>query len=142
MDANQDPKWLAYLYHRHSQTELTDWTRQLRFFRFCRAIGGHANDGDELLCAVRCADDAARAALFGALGLSQTGRVVLAGVTVFCSVRLGRLELSLFGAAGDPYEVTQADVDNALRVEPLLEPHAANILVPPRAGEHCFSPPV
>ncbi|MFI6318714.1 hypothetical protein ACIBG8_14390 [Nonomuraea sp. NPDC050556] len=29
------------------------WARELRYFRFCRAYGGHANDGDHLLAALR-----------------------------------------------------------------------------------------
>ena len=43
--------------------------------------------------------------------------------------------------AGDPYEVTRADVDNALRVEVRLVPLAAAVLVPARPGKHCFSLP-
>ena len=52
MGESNDPKWLAYLYRDHSYDELARWTRSLRYFRFQRAIGGHANDGDELFCAL------------------------------------------------------------------------------------------
>ena len=50
---NQDQRWLDWLYERHSQTELTEWALSLEYFRYCRAYGGHANDGDELKVALR-----------------------------------------------------------------------------------------
>jgi len=140
MADEQDAKWLSYLYREHRQAELEEWTRELRFFRYCRALGGHANDGDELVCSLRCPDPATQSRLLAALGLAATGRATLGGASVFVCLRGSQLELVLSGAAGDPYQVTRADVDQALRVEALLEPLAADSIVPPRAGKHCFSP--
>jgi hypothetical protein len=48
----EDPRWDAYLHERHSPEELRGWARSLAYFRFCRAFGGHANDGDCLRAAL------------------------------------------------------------------------------------------
>jgi hypothetical protein len=37
-----------YLFERHSESELRDWASRLKYFRYFRAHGGHANDGDSL----------------------------------------------------------------------------------------------
>jgi hypothetical protein len=43
-----------YLFERHSPDELRAWARSLRYFRFCRAYGGHSgDDGDQLMVALR-----------------------------------------------------------------------------------------
>lgn len=36
-----------WLFKQHAKQELSVWLRQLRYFCFKRALGGHANDGDE-----------------------------------------------------------------------------------------------
>jgi len=36
-----------WLYKKHSKQTISEWLRQLRYFYFKRAWGGHANDGDE-----------------------------------------------------------------------------------------------
>lgn len=41
-------RWQQYLFEEHPETELRAWARRLKFFRFFRAFGGHANDGDSL----------------------------------------------------------------------------------------------
>lgn len=41
-------RWTQYLYEQHSETELRDWVTTLHMFRYFRAYGGHANDGDSL----------------------------------------------------------------------------------------------
>ena len=38
----------SHLFSDHAELTLRDWARRLRIFRFCRAFGGHANDGDSL----------------------------------------------------------------------------------------------
>ncbi len=166
----QDPKWLAWLYRNHSHDELTRWTRTLRYFRFQRALGGHANDGDLLLCALRSQNDADVTEICTALGISvkplaadalesgremnepnrygarnqwrsliaQPGLVVIAGVEVSVWVCAEQTELSLSGAAGDPFEVTELDVQNALQIETVLTKLVDRVLLPPRTGEHCF----
>ena len=68
-DAAHEPRWLDYLFHRHPPAELGAWARRLRYFRFCKAIGGHANDGDQLVAALRYADAADLRHLLAQLGL-------------------------------------------------------------------------
>jgi hypothetical protein len=41
-------RWQQYLFESHPEPQLRDWAQRLRLFRFCRAYGGHANDGDSL----------------------------------------------------------------------------------------------
>jgi hypothetical protein len=50
-----EEQWRRYLYEEHSEQTLRRWTRRLSIFRFCRAFGGHAGDGDQLLAAFRYA---------------------------------------------------------------------------------------
>ena len=40
--------WYHYLYQDHEKEKLESFARRLKLFRFCRAVGGHANDGDSL----------------------------------------------------------------------------------------------
>jgi hypothetical protein len=70
MDYPKDPKYAAYFFRRHSFEELQAWTERMRFFRFCRAIGGHANDGDMLLAALRVESEADLVAVAAALGIA------------------------------------------------------------------------
>lgn len=41
-------QWFRYLYEQHTEAELKNWASRLRYFRYYRAYGGHANDGDSL----------------------------------------------------------------------------------------------
>lgn len=45
--------WSRYLFASQSESTLREWAARLRFFRFFRAYGGHANDGDSLDAAFR-----------------------------------------------------------------------------------------
>jgi hypothetical protein len=44
MEYPKDVKFARYFFREHSFDELEEWTRSMHFFRYCRAIGGHAND--------------------------------------------------------------------------------------------------
>ena len=44
-----EERWRRYLYEEHSEQTLRRWAERLSIFRFCRAYGGHAGDGDDLL---------------------------------------------------------------------------------------------
>jgi hypothetical protein len=46
-------RWKQYLFEAHPEATLGSWARRLRLFRFFRAYGGHANDGDSLDVAYR-----------------------------------------------------------------------------------------
>jgi hypothetical protein len=174
MNCVREPKYAAYFFRPHSYEELRRWTERLSFFRFRRALGGHANDGDVLLAALRVRSEAELVALARTVGIplrelppdaaeqvvgavyslaelaqiptrieayprfAQPGHIALAGVGCWCWIYEGRLELSLSGAAGDGYEVTEADVENAVAVEALLAPVAGYVLDPPLENERCF----
>ena len=171
----EDPKFAAYFFRRHSFAELQEWTEALRFFRFCRAYGGHANDGDDLRAALRVDSEDDLITLAAGLGIAlrelpasapqpqpglsysieefaafrsrveayprfeQPCHVALGGVPCFVYVHRGRLELSLSGADGDPYEVSQRDFQHALKLEALIAPFAARIIDPPLDGDRCFT---
>lgn len=67
--STEDARWEAYLYERHSREQLRHWARSLAFFRFCRAFGGHANDGDCLRVALAVASEQHLCDLFAQLGI-------------------------------------------------------------------------
>lgn len=46
-------QWQRYFFRAHSEAELREWVSRLRLFRYFRAYGGHANDGDSLDVAFR-----------------------------------------------------------------------------------------
>lgn len=46
-------KWL---FEQHAKSTIRAWIRQLRYFYFKRAWGGHANDGDEFQVAFTYTD--------------------------------------------------------------------------------------
>lgn len=48
MNGTPQDRWEQWLYQDHSPEELRAWSQRLHWFRFCRAVGGHANDCDEL----------------------------------------------------------------------------------------------
>jgi hypothetical protein len=53
--SSPEARWRGYLHEAHSEQTLRRWARRLSIFRFCRAYGGHANDGDQLLAVFRYA---------------------------------------------------------------------------------------
>ena len=60
------------MYQDHSEAELRRWATLLRHFRFCRAIGGHANDGDSLEVALSCGSEAELLEICTQIGLTLT----------------------------------------------------------------------
>jgi hypothetical protein len=94
-------RWQDYLYRSHSEAELADWARRLDHFRFCRAIGGHANDGDALLVALRYSSAADLESLWRELGVT-----CLPAGTCQCAVRGSRAASERVGRA---QRITMAD---------------------------------
>lgn len=170
-----DERWNLYLFERHDRQQIAQWARRLRYFRFCRAVGGHANDGDELLVAIALQTEAGLLDVYAALGIvrdvvapdspqpvpgvaytaeayqrfvsivpgthgiRQPGFVELAGQPVYAHAQANRLEISL-SDTDFPYDVTEAAVRSAERVETLLAPLAGRLIDPPRASRHCVCP--
>jgi hypothetical protein len=66
---SEESRWQSYLYETHSEPTLRSWCRSLKYFRFCRAYGGHANDGDQLLLAIRLLSEHDLFEIFSALGI-------------------------------------------------------------------------
>ncbi|MCC4622743.1 hypothetical protein LL965_22935 [Xanthomonas cassavae CFBP 4642] len=72
--------WSRWLSEEHSEMQLRAWVGRLRVFRFVRAAGGHAHDGDRLLAAfgypllqmLEQADSAPRDGLINAAGKRNT----------------------------------------------------------------------
>jgi hypothetical protein len=64
-----DSRWLAYLYQTHPPEQMRRWVPSLRYFRFCRAFGGHAGDGDSLRAAVRATTEAQVRTVLDGLGI-------------------------------------------------------------------------
>jgi hypothetical protein len=58
-----------WLFEQHSKHTIKEWLRQLRYFYFKRAWGGHANDGDEFQVAFSYSDRQDLISKFGQLGL-------------------------------------------------------------------------
>lgn len=149
--SHRDPRWLGYLFSCPSRAELRAWVRRLRYFRFCKALGGHANDGDHLLVALRYTDAADLRQLFGQLGLPVVAgeelpaspyRTTLAGQITFVVVRSQpeqRLEISVADLA-NLYEVTSLAVATAETLEKLLAAQEARIIDPPVLDYHCVCP--
>lgn len=46
-------RWSRWSFEDHPEAELRRWARRLRLFRFVRAWGGHAIDGDASVAAYR-----------------------------------------------------------------------------------------
>lgn len=65
-------RWTQYLYEQHSESELKEWASRLQFFRYFRAYGGHANDGDSLDIAFKYESTEELINLLGRLGIEPT----------------------------------------------------------------------
>lgn len=131
-----DESWLL---RAHPRWRLEDWARRLRHTRFVRALGGHANDGDFLALSLGHAGGDDLQGLLSALGAAP-GHTRALGHPAFLVVRADRVEIHLGGAAGDPYEVSEADVAHAEALEAALGPLAERILDPPLPGDRVVSP--
>ena len=149
----RDPRWRDYVFRSPGRAELVAWARRLRYFRFCKAIGGFAQDGDQFRVALRYTTLADLRKLLAQLGLPPlttrdaagrplARRVELAGASAFLTIDLApasRLNLSL----ADPeqlYDVTARAVAAAVAVEALLAAHAARLIDPPLASVYCVCP--
>jgi hypothetical protein len=134
--------WEQYMYRSHSLAELSEFALRLKCFRFCRAIGGHANDGDQLVAVLRFSDAEDLSLLWHELGASLPldGYVTIAGAPVFVH-RYGQwVTLSLSGADGDYYEVTERDIEHAERIERSVPSLASRAREPPVDSKHCVCP--
>lgn len=68
-DSVELQRWCQYLFEVHTEATLRDWARRLQLFRFFRAYGGHANDGDSLQASFAYASEAQLVAFLASLGV-------------------------------------------------------------------------
>lgn len=166
-------KWEQYFFRDHGAAELRGWARRLRLFRFSRAVGGHANDGDSLDCALRYRSVAELEAFFALIGLPlvrygsgappaepqltssgegyvsvpllipgttwirQPGHCTIAGNDAFVWCDENIISIS---ATPGKYDVTEADVENARRIEAVVRNAGLEVQDPPRDTRYCFCP--
>jgi hypothetical protein len=48
----QDDRFKNYIFESHTRETLRGWAQSLHHIRFCRAFGGHSNDGDTFRCSL------------------------------------------------------------------------------------------
>lgn len=69
VSATMDERRRAYLFENHSLETISGWYERLKFFRYFRAYGGHANDGDSLDLAIRYEGESELIGIFVMLGI-------------------------------------------------------------------------
>jgi hypothetical protein len=149
-----------HMFREHSPAELVGWTHRLSYFRFVRAQGGQAQDGDRLVAGVHLRSDFKVVDALTSLGWSNDAtrneeikarpdgiwfRIYAKagdpGLFQNSSVRLRSekkfLVFEISGESGDPYSVTEADVRLAEELEKILKHLNFALLAP--FYSWCFS---
>lgn len=165
-----------YMFAEHDQATLRRWASQLSYFRFCRAYGGHANDGDQFLVVLRYQDETEYRALLANLDLEpkllepddkemtpghsysdqeiqnlkfkikdlphleQMGWCEINDCRCHVWASLGRLSISVDGASGDAYRVSELDFKHAKSIETKLGALRELVIDPPRDDRNCICP--
>jgi hypothetical protein len=154
-----DDRARRYLFEEHSEQELRAWAARLSRFRFCRAFGGPAGDGDRLQLALQVSSledaleivaaigaeprehpvspDLARSE--AAPGVPQPGWVRIDGQTAFVWIRRDTLEVTV-NDVDDVWSVTEAAIEAAERIEPCFAPYDDRRIDPPLDTWHCIAP--
>jgi hypothetical protein len=127
-----------YLFEEHPPARLSGWAKRLTRFRFCRAYGGHANDGDTLRLLLRIGSREDALTLLAALGAAE-GWTELGGTTLFVSIRRDAVEFTVQDV-DDIFAVTEAAVAAAERIEPRFAPYDERRIDPPLDSWHCIAP--
>lgn len=165
-------RWKQYLFESHSESTIRKWARQLRYFRFFRAFGGHAGDNDSFDVFFRYdgVDELNR--FFEDLGVTlikhtvqppqpvsgvsyqgdefakfpslirdttwieQPGRCKIAGQDAFAWCDRHSIKISV----GQGWEVSEADVASAQKIESVLEGVKLERVDPPIDSKNCVCP--
>jgi hypothetical protein len=127
-----------YLFEEHSPARLSAWARRLTRFRFCRAYGGHVNDGDTLRLLLRIGSREDALTLLAALGVAE-GWTELDGTTLFVSIRRDDVEFTVQDV-DDVFAVTEAAVSAAQRIESRFALYDDRRIDPPLDSWHCIAP--
>lgn len=172
----RDNRFEEYLFSAHSRATIRHWARSLRHVRFCKAFGGHANDGDAFRCSIRFRGEAGLLEVCRSLSLrlaplpldsprpmagrsysmeefqkfrrpteafphyEQPGHTTVFGVPVFVWIARDSVDIHLSGAEGDSYAATDADFQNAKRLDAELERLRFEFRDPPQDSPHCICP--
>ncbi len=159
-----NPQFLDYFYYKHPKEQLQRWAKQLNFFRFVRACGGHANDNDSLMVKFIFNNKEQLKLIFNSCGLillehkekptqlvdgtlvpgwgwmeyNRISKIQDVRVDIFCrkdSVCIAIINQTDFG-----YFVSDADVVNASKLESLFDPLKELVVDPPKDIVHCICP--
>ena len=148
--------WRDYPGRGHSVSELERWAKGLKYFRYCAGHGGHANDGDRFLIKVSFSNKDDLFSIFNKLGVSlqrvpkedpapiailpqfdQPCFQDINEVQTFIWVRENEFTISLSGADGNQYVVTDSDFMNGQKVEEALDFMKDKIIIPPIDDSSC-----
>src|SRR5689334_8877093 len=138
MEASDD-----YLFRGYDREEVRGWARKLKYFRFCRGSGGHANEPDQLLAAFVAPTRTAADTVLTKLGApAQGGNCELFGVRAYVQYNAytAEVSISIGGRGKDPYAVSAADFEAAGALEPHLAALATELKDPPIDTALCLSP--
>ncbi len=150
----------AYMFERLSPEKLVKWTKKLKYFRFFRAVGGHANDCDRLVIKIPLQQGLSQSNLFRKLGfdipaaaekeldrirdqylhthLSQKAcRSSLFGPGFHYHGFDGALFIEKWGSGG-PLDVTDEDVAVAAAFETAIDGQGLKFSMPPSKLFNCF----
>ncbi|MCY1014166.1 hypothetical protein, partial [Pyxidicoccus sp. MSG2] len=121
------------------EEEIRQWATGLQHFRFYSSCGG-PDEGFGFLISLRCAWESELEQVQCSLSaiLEELGIELDEGAR-FESAD-GVLSLILSGAEGDSVHVTEADYQNARRLEAVLQPYLDQLIQPPRANVDCVCP--
>lgn len=116
------------MFQTHTPETLLRWAESLRYAYFLRAVGGHANDGDQFQLSLSFSDTQDLQNLFRQMGVEEmpvSGSGCWAsvrGIPVFLSYFKSLLSCSFLGADGkNMYGVSEKDFENAVAFEQLIE---------------------
>jgi hypothetical protein len=119
----QERRAAEWLFGEHSPAVWLDWLERIRYGYVVRAVGGHANDTDEVLLELRCTERDVDG-VFGRfacapLAVGTGGWVTVRGITLYLERGSDRLRCSFFRR--DKWEIAQEDVDALLTFERYID---------------------
>ena len=109
-----------WLFRRHPEQTVKGWLRQLRYFYFVRAWGGHANDADAFEVGFLFNDRQDMMHKLAQLGFTtdKPGRSILFGYSAYVSVFGSTIKITVADTKRDtPYEVSDYDFQVCLALE-------------------------
>jgi len=120
-----------WIFQNHEKEEVLNWVHQLAFFYFIRAIGGHANDGDQFVSRIKFHSTEDLKFKLNKLDLNrliitvehdedvflESTRQSIENEICFVSIHKDIIEFSVFGNSGNIYEVGDVDFNRCKKLE-------------------------